>query len=129
MSAVAPLSRSTSTSAPRAKCSHCASRACPLSHCQNPRRTNAAHASTASTSNPHAGPRVAPAGAGGTLWCMRSVIWVLIALCLAGILVSLGSGLFHLSRGGGEEDSAKLARALTVRISLSLALFVLLFLA
>jgi Protein of unknown function (DUF2909) len=60
---------------------------------------------------------------------MRSVIWVLIALCLAGILVSLGSGLFHLSRGGGEEDSAKLARALTVRISLSLALFVLLFLA
>jgi hypothetical protein len=60
---------------------------------------------------------------------MRSVIWVLIALCLAGILVSLGSGLFHLSRGGGEEDSRKLARALTVRISLSLTLFVLLFLA
>jgi hypothetical protein len=60
---------------------------------------------------------------------MRSVIWVLVALCLAGILVSLGSGLFHLSRGGGEEDSAKLARALTVRISLSLALFVLLFVA
>ena len=43
--------------------------------------------------------------------------------------MSLGSGLFHLSRGGGEEDSAKLARALTVRISLSLALFVLLFVA
>lgn len=60
---------------------------------------------------------------------MRSVIWVLVALCLAGILVSLGSGLFHLSRGGGEEDSAKLARALTVRISLSITLFVLLFVA
>ena len=60
---------------------------------------------------------------------MRSVIWVLIALCLAGIVVSLGSGLFHLSRGAGEEDSAKLARALTARISLSLTLFVLLFLA
>ncbi len=60
---------------------------------------------------------------------MRSVIWILIGLCLAGVLVSLGSGLFHLSRGEGEEDSAKLARALTVRISLSLALFVLLFLA
>jgi hypothetical protein len=60
---------------------------------------------------------------------MRSVIWVLVALCLAGILVSLGSGLFHLARGGGEEDSAKLARALTVRISLSIALFVLLFVA
>ena len=43
---------------------------------------------------------------------MRSLIWVLIALCLAGILVSLGSGLFHLSRGGGEEDSRKLARAM-----------------
>ena len=43
--------------------------------------------------------------------------------------MSLGSGLFHLARGGGEEDSAKLARALTVRISLSIALFVLLFLA
>ena len=43
--------------------------------------------------------------------------------------MSLGSGLFHLSRGGGEEDSAKLARALTVRISLSIALFVLLFVA
>jgi Protein of unknown function (DUF2909) len=57
---------------------------------------------------------------------MRSVIWVLVALCLAGILVSLGSGLFHLSRGGGEEDSRKLARALTVRVSLSIALFVLL---
>ncbi len=60
---------------------------------------------------------------------MRSVIWVLVALCLAGILVSLGSGLFHLSRGGGAEDSAKLARALTVRISLSIALFVLLLVA
>jgi Protein of unknown function (DUF2909) len=60
---------------------------------------------------------------------MRSLIWILIALCLAGILASLGSGLFHLSRGGGEEDSRKLARALTVRISLSLALFALLFVA
>ena len=43
--------------------------------------------------------------------------------------MSLGSGLFHLARGDGEEDSAKLALALTVRISLSLALFVLLFVA
>jgi Protein of unknown function (DUF2909) len=60
---------------------------------------------------------------------MRSLIWVLIALCLAGILVSLGSGLFHLTRNRGEEDSRRLARALTVRISLSVALFVLLFVA
>jgi hypothetical protein len=60
---------------------------------------------------------------------MRSVIWVLVLVCLAGILVSLGSGLFHLSRGRGEEDSAKLGRAFTVRISLSVALFLLLILA
>ena len=60
---------------------------------------------------------------------MGSVIWVLVLVCLAGILVSLGSGLFHLSRGRGEEDSAKLGRAFTVRISLSVALFLLLILA
>jgi hypothetical protein len=60
---------------------------------------------------------------------MGAIIWPLVFLCLAGILLSLGSGLFHLSRGRGEEDSRKLARALTVRISLSLALFVLLLLA
>jgi Protein of unknown function (DUF2909) len=60
---------------------------------------------------------------------MQSLISLLVLLCLAGILVSLGSGLFHLTRGRDEEDSRKLARALTVRISLSLALFVLLLLA
>jgi hypothetical protein len=60
---------------------------------------------------------------------MRSFIWVLILVCLAGILLSLASGLFHLSRGRGEEDSAKFGRALTVRISLSVALFLLLILA
>jgi hypothetical protein len=57
---------------------------------------------------------------------MQSLVWILVLLCLAGILVSLGSGLFHLSRGRGEEDSAKLARALRVRIALSIALFLLL---
>lgn len=60
---------------------------------------------------------------------MQSIIWLVVFLCLAGILVSLGAGLFHLSRGRDEEDSRKLARALTVRISLSLALFVLLLVA
>ena len=60
---------------------------------------------------------------------MRSVIWVLVLVCLAGILLSLGSGLFHLSRGRGAEDSAKLGRALTVRVSLSIALFLLLIIA
>lgn len=54
----------------------------------------------------------------------------LIRLLIIGILIatvaSLGSALFHLSRGG---DSPKLVRALTVRIVLSIALFVLLILA
>ena len=60
---------------------------------------------------------------------MRTVVWLLVLLCMAGILLSLGSGLFHLSRGRGEEDSAKLQRALRIRIGLSIALFVLLFVA
>jgi hypothetical protein len=57
------------------------------------------------------------------------IIWVLILATLAAIVVSLGSGLFHLSRGRGEEDSRKMARALTVRITLSLLLFALLMIA
>ena len=59
---------------------------------------------------------------------MGSVIWLLILLCLAGILVSLGAGLFQLSRGT-EEGSRRLLRALTVRITLSIALFALLIIA
>jgi hypothetical protein len=57
------------------------------------------------------------------------IIWLLILGTLAAILVSLGSGLFHLSRGRGEEDSRKMARALTLRITLSLLLFALLMIA
>jgi H+/Cl- antiporter ClcA len=53
-------------------------------------------------------------------------IGVLIAF--AAIVVSLGSALYHLSRGT-QQDSAKLARALTVRITLSLVLFALIMLA
>ena len=59
---------------------------------------------------------------------MQSLVGLLVLLCLLAIIVSLGSGLFHLSRGT-PEDSAKLARALTVRITLSLVLFALLMLA
>ena len=59
---------------------------------------------------------------------MGAVIWILILVCLAGILASLGAGLFQLSRGT-EEGSRKLARALTIRITLSVALFILLLLA
>lgn len=59
---------------------------------------------------------------------MRSLIWLLVLASLAGIVASLGIGLFHLSRGGAD-DSRKMARALTVRITVSLVLFALLMLA
>jgi Protein of unknown function (DUF2909) len=66
---------------------------------------------------------------------MQHLVWLLVLVCFLAIIVSLGSALLHLSRGSrgdaaaSEQESAKLARALTVRITLSLALFVLLMLA
>lgn len=62
---------------------------------------------------------------------MQTLIRVLVLIILGAIVVSLGSALVHLSRGGrgDEEESRKLSRALTVRIALSIALFVLLMLA
>jgi len=59
---------------------------------------------------------------------MRTVVRLLIFAVLAAIVVSLGTALFHLSRGGAA-DSRKLARALTIRIALSVALFALLLIA
>ena len=59
---------------------------------------------------------------------MNQVVWLLVLGCLLGIVGSLGSALYQLSRGTAE-GSARLARMLTVRISLSLALFALLMLA
>lgn len=59
---------------------------------------------------------------------MQGLIWLLILVALAAIVVSLGMGLFHLSRGA-QDDSRKMARALTIRIALSLLLFALLMLA
>ena len=50
---------------------------------------------------------------------------ILVIAILAGILYSLGSALFHLSRAQG--DPKKMLRALTVRVALSVGLFVLLF--
>ena len=58
---------------------------------------------------------------------MDSVVRIVVVIVLGGIVLSLGSALFHLSHKQG--DSAKLVRALTVRIGLSLALFALLMLA
>ncbi len=62
---------------------------------------------------------------------MQDLIRVLILGMLAAIVASLGSALFHLSKGGrgDAEHSRKLAKALTVRIALSLGLFLLLMLA
>ena len=58
-------------------------------------------------------------------------IKILIVVVLVGIVASLGKALFHMSSGGPDEagHSAMMARALTVRIGLSIALFVLLMLA
>jgi len=57
-------------------------------------------------------------------------IRILIMLVLAAIVGSLGKALFHMSSGAsGPEHSARMARALTVRIGLSIALFALLMLA
>jgi hypothetical protein len=55
------------------------------------------------------------------------VIKILVIATLFAIIASLGSALFHLSRGKG--DPKKMVRALTVRVGLSVALFILLMLA
>lgn len=62
---------------------------------------------------------------------MQDLVRVFILIVLGAIVASLGSALVHLSRGGrgNEEESRKLSRALTVRIALSLVLFLLLMLA
>ncbi len=61
---------------------------------------------------------------------MESLLRPLVICLILEIVVSLDSALRHLSRGNGNtEDSRKMARALTIRISLSLALFALLIIA
>jgi hypothetical protein len=58
-------------------------------------------------------------------------IKILIGAVLLGIVASLGKALFHMSSGSPNDaaHSAMMVRALTVRISLSVALFVLLMVA
>jgi hypothetical protein len=56
-----------------------------------------------------------------------SIIKLLIVLCLLGIIVSLGAGLFHMVSDRGE--SKKMVTSLTVRVVLSVTLFILLFIA
>jgi len=54
-------------------------------------------------------------------------IKILVIIVLLAIVGSLGSALFHLSRGQRTaEDSRKMARMLTIRVGLSLVLFILL---
>jgi Protein of unknown function (DUF2909) len=55
------------------------------------------------------------------------LIKILIVVVLIAIVASLGSGLFHLVREDGQ--SKRLVNSLTLRIALSVTLFVLLFVA
>ena len=55
------------------------------------------------------------------------MIKILIVVVLVAIVASLGSGLFHLVKDDGQ--SKRMVNALTVRIALSVLLFVLLFVA
>jgi cytochrome bd-type quinol oxidase subunit 2 len=54
---------------------------------------------------------------------MSDLVRLLVVVALVAIVASLGSALFHLSRG---DTSGKMVRALTVRIGLSVVLFLLL---
>ena len=51
-------------------------------------------------------------------------IKILVLVVLFAIVLSLGSALFHLAKGTG--DSKKMVRALSIRVGLSLLLFILL---
>ena len=55
---------------------------------------------------------------------MPPLVRVLVIAVFIGILVSLGSALYQLTRRGG--DSKKMIRALAFRVGLSFALFLLL---
>jgi hypothetical protein len=55
------------------------------------------------------------------------MIKILIVACLIGIVLSLASGLFYLVNDKGE--SKKMVKALSIRVGLSVLLFVLLLIA
>ena len=52
---------------------------------------------------------------------------VIVAFIL--IIISLGSALYHLVKGGEQAQSEKTVKALTFRIGLSVMLFILIFIA
>ena len=51
---------------------------------------------------------------------------IIILLLLAAIVVSLGSGLFFLTKSKGEDNSPRLLRALKIRVALSVLLILVL---
>lgn len=53
---------------------------------------------------------------------------LLVLLFLGFIVISLFQGMYYLAKDSGDRDKTRVARALTVRITLSLALFGLLLL-
>ena len=55
------------------------------------------------------------------------LIKILVLACLIAIVISLGSSLYYLVNDKGE--SKKMVKALTVRVALSVALFILLLIA
>lgn len=57
------------------------------------------------------------------------LIKTLTIVAFLAIVISLGSALFHIVKHKDDDDSRKTAKALTARIGLSLALFILLFIA
>ena len=57
------------------------------------------------------------------------IIKSVIILAFILIIISLGSALFHLVKHKGQEQSEKTVKALTFRITLSLILFIFVFIA
>ncbi len=55
------------------------------------------------------------------------IIKIFVLACLIGIVISLGSGMYHLMTDKG--DSKKMVKALTLRVALSVGLFILLLIA
>ena len=55
------------------------------------------------------------------------IIKIFVLACLIGIVISLGSGMYHLMTDKGA--SKKMVKALTLRVALSVGLFILLLIA
>jgi hypothetical protein len=62
--------------------------------------------------------------AGSIKWRSMEPIKILVLIVLFVIVISLGSALFQLAKGTG--DSRKMVKALSIRVGLSLVLFILL---